>query len=218
MLSAAAFARLPALERAAPGARRSAHLIETLGQVRSNPVVSAILVGTVAFGIAADTAFTLAPEFTAHVFGGSDLFVGILVGSFGVGCAIGALAGPALVRGRQRMMPAALLVEAVGIGLPAVSWNGAVAIVGMLLSGIGLLAAITRSATRLQLESETGSVGRVMAIWALCLIGPRPIMAVLDGFISDSVSPRVAAGLFPLPALAGAWYVNRALACHDAAE
>jgi len=212
ILAAAVFTQIPqSPDRPAPPAPHP-RLLDTVRQVRSRHLLWAVLVATVAFSVAADPAYTLTPEFGTDIFGGSELFIGILVGSFGAGAVIGALAGPWLMRGRSRALPAAMIIEAAGLGLFAVSWNGTVAVVALLVVGAGYQAAVTRSSATLQLSTAGDATGRVMALWALCLLGPRPLAALPDGLLGDLASPRLAAALFVLPALAGAWYVNRALA------
>jgi predicted MFS family arabinose efflux permease len=210
LASAAAFALLPRRQRG-PARTAAPSLLHTLRDVRSNDLLWAVLVATLAFSATADPAYTLTPEFGSDVFGGSEFFVGVLVGSFGAGAAVGALTGPRLMRNRKYALPKAMLIEVAGVGLFAISWNGVVAVVAMLIIGAGFMASVTRAATILQLETGDDGLGRVMAFWALCLLGPRPLVAIPDGLISDLANPRVAAAVFMLPALAGGWYVLRVL-------
>jgi hypothetical protein len=88
----------------------------------------------------------------------------------------------------------------------------AVALVGMLVSGAGYLAAVTRATTRLQTEVPDVLLGRVMALWSVCFVGSRPFAALIDGAIAEVAGARVAAAAMAVPSILVAFWVARILA------
>jgi MFS family permease len=76
----------PRRQERAPGPRPK--LLETIRMIRSQPVWAALLVAVVAVSSSTDPINTLTPELAKDVFGGRDLDVGLLVGSFGAGATL----------------------------------------------------------------------------------------------------------------------------------
>jgi MFS family permease len=188
--------------------------------VRDQPVWMALLVVVGAISFTADPIMTLAPELARDVFGGTDLDAGLLVGAFGVGATVTALTLTGWLRRQRNGLVGALVVQAggmIGVGLaPTLP----LAMTGMLLSGAGYLAAITRATTRLQTEVPDALLGRVMALWSVCFVGSRPFAALLDGAVAELAGARVAAIVMSLPTLLVAWWVVRVVrprvAAHEA--
>jgi MFS family permease len=180
-----------------------------IGDVRTQPVWMALLVVVAAISFTADPIMTLAPELAKDVFGGTDLDAGLLVGSFGVGATVTALTLTGWMRGKRNALVGALVVQAAGMIVVGLAPTLPVAMLGMLVSGGGYLAAVTRATTRLQTEVPDALLGRVMALWSVCFVGSRPFAALLDGAVAEVAGARVAAIVMSLPTLVVAWWVVR---------
>ncbi len=197
-------------ERISGGSRPG--LRHAIADVRRERVWVALLVVVAAVSFTADPILTLAPELARDVFGGTDLDAGLLVGAFGVGATVTALTLTGWLRARRNALPGALLVQAAGMLVVSVAPGLGVALVGMLTSGAGYLAAVTRATTRLQSEVPDALLGRVMALWSLCFVGSRPFAALLDGAIAEAAGARVAAATMAVPTIAVALWGARVLA------
>jgi MFS family permease len=189
-----------------------------IGDVRREPAWLALLVVVAAVSFTADPMMTLAPELAKDVFGGTDLDAGLLVGSFGVGATVTALTLTGWLRDRRNALVGALVVQAAGMILVGVAPELPVAMVGMLISGAGYLAAVTRATTRLQTEVPDVLLGRVMALWSVCFVGSRPFAALLDGAVAEVAGARTAAIVMSLPTLLVAWWVVRVVRPRVAAD
>jgi predicted MFS family arabinose efflux permease len=197
-------------QRAEPGSRPG--LRHAIADVRQQPVWVALLLVVTAISFTADPILTLAPELARDVFGGTDLDAGLLVGAFGTGATVTALTLTGWLRMRRNALPGALIVQASGMLVVALAPSLAVALVGMLVSGAGYLAAVTRATTRLQTEVPDVLLGRVMALWSVCFVGSRPFAALIDGAIAEVAGARVAAAAMAVPSILVAFWVARILA------
>lgn len=204
-----------AQERAPAGSRPG--LRHAIADVRRQPVWVALLLVVTAISFTADPILTLAPELAREVFGGTDVDAGLLVGTFGAGATVTALTLTGWLRARRNALPGALVVQAAGMLVVALAPALWLALVGMLTSGAGYLAAVTRATTRLQTEVPDVLLGRVMALWSVCFVGSRPFAALVDGAIAEVAGARVAAAAMALPALVVALLVARVLATTTAA-
>jgi predicted MFS family arabinose efflux permease len=189
-----------------------------IADVRQEPVWLALLVVVAAISFTADPIMTLAPELAKDVFGGTDLDAGLLVGSFGAGATFTALTLTGWLRGQPNALVGALVVQAAGMTLVGLSPSLEVAMLGMVVSGGGYLAAVTRATTRLQAEVPDVLLGRVMALWSLCFVGSRPFAALLDGAVAEVAGARTAAVVMSLPTLLVAWWVVRVVRPRVAAD
>lgn len=199
-----------AQERAPAGSRPG--LRHAVADVRRQPVWVALLGVVTAISFTADPILTLAPELAREVFGGTDVDAGLLVGTFGAGATLTALTLTGWLRARRNALPGALVVQAAGMLVVALAPALWLALVGMLASGAGYLAAVTRATTRLQTEVPDVLLGRVMALWSVCFVGSRPFAALVDGAIAEVAGARVAAAAMTLPSLVVALLVARVLA------
>jgi MFS family permease len=189
-----------------------------IDDVRREPVWLALLVVVAAISFTADPIMTLAPELAKDVFGGTDLDAGLLVGSFGAGATCTALTLTGWLRGRPNALVGALVVQAAGMMLVGLAPSLEVAMLGMVISGGGYLAAVTRATTRLQTEVPDVLLGRVMALWSLSFVGSRPFAALLDGAVAEVAGARAAAVVMSLPTLVVAWWVVRVVRPRVAAD
>jgi MFS family permease len=187
-------------------------LLETVRLIRSRPVWLALLVSVMAVSTSTDPVNTLTPELAKDVFDGRDLHVGLLVGSFGGGATVTAIALIGWVRRRQHALVGAMVVQGLGLASVAVAPSLPWAMVGFAVSGGGFLAAITRGTVRLQAEVPDDQLGRVMALWSLAFVGTRPLAALVDGVAAELLGARGALVVLAVPVLVAAPWVHRKLA------
>jgi predicted MFS family arabinose efflux permease len=187
-------------------------LLETVRLIRSRPVWLALLVSVMAVSTSTDPINTLTPELAKDVFDGRDLDVGLLVGSFGAGATVTAIALIGWVRRRRHALVGAMVVQGLGLASVAVAPSLPWAMVGFAVSGGGFLAAITRGTVRLQAEVPDDQLGRVMALWSLAFVGTRPLAALVDGVAAEFIGARGALVVLAVPVLIAAPWVHRTLA------
>lgn len=186
-----------------PAADRS--LRAGLRWVRDDAVAVPVLLATLALGWASDPVNTLTPAVSEQL-GRGDGFVGALVSAFGAGAAASALLVEVVrrrigYRGATRLGLA--LVGGGMVGLAAASTPLA-ALAALFLAGVGFLVGVTSLNGAMQRRVPDAMRGRVMALWSVALLGPRPLAALVDGALADltSVSTAlVAAGIVPVVAV-----------------
>jgi MFS family permease len=161
--------------------------------LRSDRPLFLLLLGIAAVGVGADPSVTLAPALAAQLGGGSGL-VGWLASCFGIGAGLGFLLFAPLhgAAPLERLSGGGLLLMAVGLGIAAVSWTPAVALIAFGTSGVGMTVAFTSITTQIQNRSPDALRGRIMALWFVGFLGARPFAAGLNGFLADAVSVGVA--------------------------
>ena len=169
---------------------------EGLRYVRGEPLLFVLLVGVTALGFGTDPVNTLSPAM-AEELGGGPALVGWLVSAFGLGAA-GMAFSVGYLRRRVALGPlgvVGLLILAGGLGLFAVSVVVPMALVALVLAGLGFLLALTALTTELQRSVPEALLGRVMALWTVAFLGSRPAAALLDGALGDALGPRIAIGI-----------------------
>ncbi len=150
-----------------------------------NTLLAVALIGIFAYNFTVTLAL-LAKE-TFH--GGAGSY-SLLTSCMGAGAVIGGL----LVAHRARPTPRLLQVLALAFGalLGAVAVAPSLLVASLLIVAMGAASVgfvATANAT-LQLNSEPGMRGRVMALYAMAFLGTTPIGAPLVGLIAQRTSPR----------------------------
>jgi MFS family permease len=179
--------RPAAVEPREPGAVRAG-----LRYVRETPQLwiplgLMAIVGTLGFNFQA-----ILPLLARFTFDGGASAYAALVSAMGIGAVVGALTNSA----RETVTPALLVGAAIGFGALALLAAGApwIGLEMLVLAPLGAasvtLAASVNSA--LQLASEPGMRGRVMALYSIVFLGSTPIGAPLAGWLSEQVDPRAA--------------------------
>jgi MFS family permease len=199
LAAAVLWARPRASRRAARG---EARLRDSLRLVRQDSRLLALLIVVAAVGFASDPINTLAPAF-AEAFGFRPVVGGYLIGVFGGGAVLAALALAGRTFSRRHLIGTLALVAAGVAGFAVSPWL-ALGLPLLLLGGAGYLASNTTATARLQLEVEDHERGRIMALWSIAFLGLRPIASLADGAIASATSVRVAGVVLVLPALAAA--------------
>lgn len=201
--------RLP-IRQVTRAARGRGALRAGLAHVRGRPELTLFLTATAVIAVAMEPVNTLSASFVA-MFGGSESLVGILVSAFGVGSVlVVALIGPLRKAvGAERAGAAGMAVLVVGMLGLAVSPNPAVAVVALLVAGAGYLIGVSDFNAALLAGLSPEYRGRVMALYAVALLGTRPLAALLHGAVADLWSARVATALGVLPVVLVAVLVLR---------
>lgn len=186
-------------------------LRDTARMVAADPLLLSLMLTIAVVSISTDPVNTLTPEVATRVLGGSDTLTGALVGAFGGGATLMALAGMGWLRRRKHRLVTAMLAEGIGLvvfGLATTLW---LALAGMAIAGAGFLGGVTLATTRIQLTVADNELGRVMALWSLAFIGTRPIASLLDGVVADLAGTRAASLVMAAPVLVGAVVMARVL-------
>jgi len=194
-VSFAAFAIVLAVIRPEGRPKRSGQggFLVGVRHVLRNPGLLMLIVLSLLVGMATDPAITLGPSL-AEQFGMGAAAAGFFVTAFGSGSL---LMAPFVGRLRRWLGPgwtcmsglALVIAGFVGVGLAPVP---AVALVMIVISGMGYLAASSDVSTSLLELLDDGLRGRVMALWTMGFIGGRPVAALIDGAVSDRTDPQVA--------------------------
>lgn len=181
----------------------SPRLRDSFRLLRAEPKLAASLAIVAAVGWASDPINTLAPAF-AETFGRSDTVAGLIIGVFGAGAVIAALAVAGREPASARVVAGSLLLLGGGVALFALSPSFGLALAFLVPAGFGYLAANTAATTRLQLGVAESERGRIMALWTVAFLGLRPLASLLDGALASTFGVRAAGVVLVLPVLLGA--------------
>ena len=192
MIAALTTMDVGSLRPADPIPRRPGAVRDALRYVRATPdlwIPLALMaaVGTLGFNFQA-----ILPLLARFSFDGGASAYAALVCAMAVGAIAGALATGA----RARVSPALLAGAAIAFGGLSLLAAGAptMALELIALAPLGaasvMLAASVNSS--LQLASDPGMRGRVMALYAIVFLGSTPIGAPLAGYLSEALDPRAA--------------------------
>lgn len=185
-----------------------------LRYVRGHRPILLNLVGLAAISFALDPVTTVAPALVEDLGGGRNL-VGLLVSAFGCGAALMALFGVRQLQRRAPLQAGTIGLTTFGAAMLAVAAapNPPAVITALTFAGAGFLLANNDLTTRIQRSVDEHLRGRVLAIWAMVLLGTRPVAGVVSGSIADATSARLAILLPACLVLAAArvTWKNRAL-------
>lgn len=218
LIGALALIRMPGPLPATTGDRS---LRAGLRYVRNHHAIRANLIALAAVSFALDPVTTVSAPLVDEL-GGGPGFVGLLISAFGTGAAMMALFG---VRTLQRLRPTAagtvgLVTFGAAMATASLAPSPPYVLVALAVAGAGFLLANNDLTTRIQRLVDDSLRGRVMAIWAMVLLGTRPIAGAVSGSLSDAMGPRVAMFLpavLVLGAARLAW-ANRAIGRADVPE
>lgn len=176
------------------------------------PGVRWLLVAIVAIAISLDPITTLSPALADHLGWGSDA-AGWIVTAWGAGAVAMLLAGRRLIAGAVAhglgwMGLVALAMGIAGLGLAPTM---VLAFVAAAVAGVGYITATMTFTTTLQAVVPDGLRGRMAALWTLAFLGPRSIVAVVDGRLADLIGARASAVVFASTALFAAGMLRRVL-------
>jgi MFS family permease len=121
-------------------------------------------------------------------FGGGGY--GAMMAAFGVGGLPGALLAASSPSPTGRKVRILALFTAASVLVVAWAPEAAVALVGMVLTGMSSIWFIALANTLAQLRCAPDFRGRVMSLWGMAMIGTLPITSFVVGGVIDSAGPR----------------------------
>jgi MFS family permease len=190
---------------------------DSLAILRAEPRLLGYLAIVMAVGMSSDPINTESPAI-AHAFGRSPVWAGAVVGCFGLGAVIAAIATSDRVGRSDRQLARSLIVFGAGIVLMAVSPWFPLALAFVVGAGFGYLSANAAATTQLQLGVAEEQRGRIMALWGVAFLGMRPLASLVDGALAEWLGIRVAAVVLALPVLVAAAALMRTEVGRTASE
>lgn len=131
----------------------------------------------------------LMPIFASQTLHGGPNTLGLLMAASGVGALIGAmfLAARKTVLGLGKFIP--LMAGTFGVGLVTVSFTRVVwlALVLMVVTGLGFMVQMAVSNTVLQTIVDEDKRGRVMSFYTMAFMGTAPFGSLLAGAVADRI-------------------------------
>jgi MFS family permease len=161
----------------------------------------------------------LMPVIAATVLHGGPSTLGLLMTATGVGALLGTvyLAARHTVLGLGKVIVAATVGLSIGLMLFSFSNTLLVSMAVLPLVGAGMMLQSAAANTILQTIVDEKLRGRVMAFYAMAVLGTQPIGSLMAGFIADRIGAQHTIFLGALVCLAGGlWFAFRrkALAVH----
>ena len=195
---------LSALAPSEPTGRSKGQLREGLSYVAGSPRLAVVLVMLALIGTLSYEFQVTLPVLAKETFHGGAATYGLLTAAMGVGAAAGGLATAA--RGRTGLRPYTLAGAGFGVAILLAALSPVLALEYVALAGVGWasVAFLATGNSTLQLEAAPSMRGRVMALWAVGLMGSTPIGGPLVGWIVAMGGARVGLGVGGLAALAAA--------------
>jgi MFS family permease len=195
---------------AAPGDGLLANIGSGLAFVWSDPPVRSLILIVAAFNFAfAGPIFVGLPYLADNQFHGGAALLGIMLSAFGAGAVGGALLAGSLKRVPRLGVVTLLTALGMGLGLAVVGVapHLAIALIAMLLIGLGAGFVNVRVLAWLQRRTPENLIGRVMSLLFLGAVGLQPISLAVSGAIIDlgavTLMFAVAAGIIVAAAIVG---------------
>lgn len=131
----------------------------------------------------------LMPAIAATVLGGGPHTLGALMSAVGVGALAGAvyLAARPSVRGLWRVIPSAAAVFGAALAAFALSRALLLSLIVLVFVGGGMMVTMASTNTLLQTMVEPRLRGRLMAFYAMAIMGTAPIGSLLAGVAADRI-------------------------------
>ena len=157
---------------------------------RLSPGIRTVLIRAAVFGVFGSSVWALMPLIARDLVGGDAVTYGILLGAFGIGAVLGALAVTTL---RKRFTNELIVeVSTVGFGVGSVvtalsAWH-ALSMLALMLSGACWVLALSTFNVTVQTSSPRWVVGRTVAIYQMVTFGGLSIGSWLSGLIAGRFS------------------------------
>jgi MFS family permease len=157
------------------------------------PALRRLVLGCAGFTFGAAPLTTLAPVY-ASALGGGPGWLGVLLGAFGAGAALGSGLVVRLARrhGRSVVIPGAMVGFAVASAAAALAPSPWLAAPLCAVSGVFWLAVFSSTNASVQLISSDAIRGRMLALYLWALIGPMAISAPVIGWLAGRIGIREA--------------------------
>ncbi len=155
--------------------------------VTLSPAIRSVLLRSAAFGLGAGAVLALLPLIAARLVGGGALDYGLLLGAFGVGAVLAALASAEL---RERLSTESMVrVASVGFALALVlaasSGNFALTALAMLVAGAGWVLALSTFNVAVQLAAPRWVVARSLSLYQMAAFGGLAVGSALWGGVGE---------------------------------
>jgi MFS family permease len=155
----------------------------------------------------------LMPIFASQTLHGGPNTLGLLMAASGVGALIGAmfLAARKTVLGLGKFIP--LMAGTFGVGLVTVSFTRVVwlALVLMVVTGLGFMVQMAVSNTVLQTIVDEDKRGRVMSFYTMAFMGTAPFGSLLAGSVAERIGVRYTLMFGGIGCVLGALWFARSL-------
>ena len=189
------------LEPAPPAVRSKGQVREGLRYVARTPDLLVPLLMMALVGCLAYEFQVTLPVAAQRVFhGGSETF-GIITAAMGLGAVVGGLVTATRGKTGMRAMIVASLVFGAAIAFAAAAPVLVSEFLALLLVGYASISFLAMGNSTLQLATDPGMRGRVMALWSVAFLGSTPIGGPLIGWITASAGARVGLGVGALSCL-----------------
>ncbi len=210
LLNAASFAAIivalasmdrRALRPTAVAGHQPHQLLEGLAYVRRTPRLLTPLLMMALIGALAYEFQVVLPLLAKRTFHGNADAYGYLTSCFGLGAVVGGVVVASRPsRGLRSVVTAS---GAFGVTLlgASVAPSFALELCALACAGAASVAFMARGNTTLQLASDPQMRGRVMALWAVALVGTTPLGGPIVGFVSQHAGPRLGLALGGFAAL-----------------
>ena len=162
---------------------------EGLRYALRTPLFRALLPMAMASGLIFSMGVSLPPLVSRSLhFGGGGY--GAMMAAFGVGGLPGALLAASSPEPTGHRVRILALFTAASVLIAAWSPDAAVALLGMVLTGMSSIWFIALANTLAQLRCAPDFRGRVMSLWGMAMTGTLPITSFVVGGVIDSAGPR----------------------------
>ena len=150
------------------------------------------LVRSAAFGVGAASLPSLMPLIARELIRGDQMSYGLLVGSYGLGSIVSAMAVPRmreLVGANHSVM---IATTAYAIGTLGAAWSSSLALTlpFTFLAGIGWVMGMMSFSVTIQMGAPDAIVGRTISIYHSCVFGAMALAAWGWGALSDQIGLR----------------------------
>jgi MFS family permease len=181
-------------------------IIAGLRYMLMSPKLISITLRATLFNVAAIATLALMPLIARDQLGGGPQTYGVLLGAYGIGGVVGALAADSV---RQRLTLEAFLsishlLFAAGTALIVVSPSFYPSVIGGIFAGVGWSFVQVTLNTAVQLSSPRWVVGRSIAIYQTCIFGGNALGSFVWGQAANSYGPAAALAVPVILILLGA--------------
>jgi MFS family permease len=155
------------------------------------------------------SAITLLPAWSVDILGGDAATNGMLQSARGIGALTAALTLAALgrIQFKGRLFTAGSLLYPVVFLFFSITRSVPLAVVSMMLSGLGLIAVMNLANILIQTHVPENLRGRVMSIYTLTFFGLMPVGSLLAGSLANWLGEPATVRLGALAALTAALLV-----------
>jgi len=194
------------LNIAEPVEQTGSQLIKGFNYIRRTPIILNMLIMAAIVGMLTyefQVSLSLLAKFT---FQGNAKSYAILMSAMGVGSIIGGL----VTASRKNAGPVSFSWAGIAFGLTvlgaSLSPNLMISAFFLMLAGASAITFSAIGNTTVQLSSEPGMRGRVMAFWTVAFLGTTPIGGPVVGWIGEHINPRSSLAIGGIAALVAGVY------------